>query len=108
MNDRLPSGPTRLFGAEARIVMPWLVEEFVRTIRQIAPYQRGDGIHHDTELSFRWVHLTENLLDDIALLRWRRESLPRSRQPVNPRPGGEIGSLPRPHNSRTSRAHLLR
>jgi hypothetical protein len=73
MNDRLPSGPTRLFGAEARIVMPSLVEEFVRTIRQIAPCRRGDGIEHDTELSFQWVHLAETLLDDIALLTWRRE-----------------------------------
>jgi hypothetical protein len=30
------------------------------------------------------MHLAENLLDDIALLTWRRESLQRSRQTGEP------------------------
>src|SRR5260370_8771619 len=100
MNDRLPSEPTRLFGAEARIVMPSLVEEFVRTIRQIAPCQRGDGIEHDTELSFRWVHLAETLLDDIALLTWRRECLPRRRLG-----GVKFASMPVPPKKRPYPSH---
>jgi hypothetical protein len=59
---------------------PSFVCKFIGAIGQTAPCQRGDGIDHVPELSFRWMHLAGNLLDDIALLTWRRESWQRSRQ----------------------------
>src|ERR1700687_5586951 len=41
---------------QARIVVPSLVMEFIGTIRQSAPHQRGDRVDHHPEFVFGALH----------------------------------------------------
>src|ERR1035437_3870096 len=73
--------PHRAAGPEQKIVAHAarkLISKFIGAIGQTGPCQRWDGIDHDPELSFRGIHLAKTLLDNIALLRCRSESLPLS------------------------------
>src|ERR1700730_15317152 len=53
MDRSLPTPTVRLFGRQAGVLMPALVKELVRTIREIAPGQRGDRVDHLPKFSFR-------------------------------------------------------
>ncbi len=53
MDRSLPTPTVRLFGRQAGVLMPALVKELVRTIRQIAPGQRGDRVDHPAKFAFR-------------------------------------------------------
>src|SRR6266568_3727967 len=59
MKGTLPSPAMRLFGRETCVVMPSFVQEFVRTIRQIAPCQRRNRINDPQKFGFRPPELVE-------------------------------------------------
>src|SRR5260370_16724621 len=53
MKRYLPAPTVRLFVGKACVLMPSFVKELVRTIRQIAPGEGGDGINHLPKVGFR-------------------------------------------------------
>src|SRR5262249_34115705 len=61
MKRGLPAPTMRLFRRETCIVMPTFVEELVRTIRQIAPRERGNGINHLPKFGFRLLDLLKGM-----------------------------------------------
>src|ERR1700722_17982641 len=50
---------------EARIVMPSLVMEFIGTIGQSAPHQRGDRVGHHPIFVFGYLHFVELFPDPV-------------------------------------------
>ena len=61
MNRGLPSPAVRLFRGETRVVMPSFIQEFVGTIRQVAPGEGGDRVDDPSELSLRFPRLKERV-----------------------------------------------
>src|SRR5260370_19735183 len=59
---------------QARIVMPSLVVEFIGTIRQSAPYQRGDRVDHYSEFIFGDLHFVGGFARFGKLLQGYRRS----------------------------------
>jgi formate hydrogenlyase transcriptional activator len=84
MKRTLPAPACRLFVRKARVFEPPPIHELRSAVGKAAPCHRGDRVDYNSELSFRWGHLAENLLDGIALLTWRREGWSRSRQTGEP------------------------
>src|SRR5258708_7589393 len=64
----------RLFGGKTRILVPTFVEELVRTVRQIAPGQRGDRINHLPKPGLRIFDLiprcSESVLSSLTFNRY--------------------------------------
>src|SRR5216683_5726111 len=58
----LPSQTVLCSRRQARIVMPSLVMEFIGTIWQSAPHQRGDRVDHHSISVFGVLHFVERLL----------------------------------------------
>src|SRR4029450_5167277 len=50
VNGRLPTQPARLVLRDTRIVLPTLIHELVRTIRQFAPGDRRKGVENRSTL----------------------------------------------------------
>src|SRR5271167_2870268 len=63
MDRTLPTPAARLFGRQAGVLMPALVKELVRTIRQIAPSQRGDGVDHLPKFPFRVLYFLQRFAE---------------------------------------------
>src|SRR5262249_42393567 len=61
MERGLPAPAMRLLRRETRIFMPPFVEELVRTIREIAPRERGNGIDHLPQSGFRLLDFLEGM-----------------------------------------------
>src|SRR5215472_14465032 len=61
MERGLPAPTMRLFRRETRIFVPTLVEEFILTIRQIAPRERGNSINHLPKFGFRLLDLLKGI-----------------------------------------------
>src|ERR1700726_1355053 len=59
VDRNLPTRTIGLLAGEARVLMPALVKELVRTIRQIAPGQRGDRIDYLPTFCFRIRYLIQ-------------------------------------------------
>src|SRR5258708_6739706 len=51
----------RLFRGQACVLMPSFVEELVRTIGQIAPRHRGDGVNNLPKFGLGLLHLVERI-----------------------------------------------
>src|ERR1700674_5435350 len=67
---------------QAGIVMPLLVMEFIGTIRQSAPHQRGDRVDHYSEFIFGVLHLGNNFSNVVPRLAFWRENIGPSRDEV--------------------------
>src|SRR5262245_253359 len=61
MKRGLPAPTVRLLRRETRIFMPTFVKELVRTIGQIAPRERGNGINHLSKFGFRLLDLLKGM-----------------------------------------------
>src|ERR1700692_3193192 len=61
MERSLPTHTMWLFGGKACVLMPFFIEEFVRTIRQIAPGQCGNRINHLPKPGLRRLEFAKRL-----------------------------------------------
>src|ERR1700722_11563116 len=61
-----PSPPGLCSLGQARIVVPSLVMEFIGTIRQSAPHERGDRVDHHPKFVFGGFHFELFLSPGIA------------------------------------------
>src|ERR1700746_1812692 len=61
MERNLPTPTMRFFRRKACVLMPFFVEELVRTIRQIAPGQCGDRINHLPKSGLRPLDLVKRI-----------------------------------------------
>src|SRR5690348_18427880 len=59
MERNLPTPTMRFFWRKTCVLMPFFVEELVRTIRQIAPGQCGDRINHLPKSGLRPLDLVK-------------------------------------------------
>src|SRR6185295_2084541 len=62
MKRFLPAPTMRLFRGEPCVFMPTFAEEFVWTIRQTAPRERGNGINHLPKFGFRLLDFVKCIL----------------------------------------------
>jgi len=62
MDRDFPSAAVRPLRRETGVVMPTLVKELIRTIRQMAPRERGDRVDDLSKLKFRLLRVTEHPL----------------------------------------------
>ena len=68
MEGGLPAPTVRLFGRETCIFMPTFAKELVRTIRQIAPRKRGDGINHLPKFGLRILDFGKRVSESFLRL----------------------------------------
>src|SRR5258707_4575538 len=61
MERTLPTPTMRFFRRKSCVLMPFFVEELVRTIRQIAPGQCGDRINHLPKSGLRPLDLVKRI-----------------------------------------------
>src|SRR5262249_41497531 len=68
MKRGLPAPTMRLLRRETRIFMPTFVKKLVRTIREIAPRERGNGINHLPKFGFRLLDLLKGISEGFLRL----------------------------------------
>ena len=61
MERGLPTQTLRLFSGETCVFVPTFVNVLARTIRQIAPSERGNGIYHLPKFGFRLLDLLKGI-----------------------------------------------
>src|SRR5262245_38541693 len=70
MKRSLPAPTMRLFLGETCVFVPTFTEKLVRTVRQIAPRERRDGINHPPKFGFRLLdfikRISESFLRPLA------------------------------------------
>src|SRR5690242_9739649 len=59
MESGFPAPAMRLFRGQACVVVPSFIEEFVRTIGQIAPGECWNSVNHLSKSCFRFLDLTQ-------------------------------------------------
>ncbi len=63
MESSLPAPAVRFFGGQPCVIMPFLVEELVRTIRQIAPSHCRDRINHLPKFGLGLLDLVKRICE---------------------------------------------
>ena len=69
MDRELPSPVMRFLRGETCVVVPSLVEEFVRTIRVVAPRKGGDRVDNLSKASLRLFRFFERPLQILSVLK---------------------------------------